>query len=258
MPLSNLTFAANLGAVVNPVPTVESGARRPDNSEVRKIAEDVLGALKYSYTAVAAAPNASTRSDSVEDIFKQALGKKSQQKRKKTQRKAADLLQAPENVRLSMFGRAAERPPDDYLGGATVREALVADHAAGDADQDRSQGGDALGVRDLPDGRSGGSARVVRSDPGPHPARRCAAAVGAAWLTLVTERKVGDSSGGQRLMLRRNGTESLFRGRRGQDWHVEAENRCDSRRPRPSWVDSSRPFEQDGRLRFGIWEMSDR
>ncbi len=51
---------------------------------------------------------------------------------------------------------------------------------------------------------------------GSHPSLRCAAAVGAAWLTLVTERKVGDSSGGQRLMLRRNGTESLFPRRRGQ------------------------------------------
>ncbi len=38
----------------------------------------------------------------------------------------------------------------------------------------------------------------------------------AAWLTHVPERKVGDSSGGQRLMLRRNG-ESLFPRRRGQD-----------------------------------------
>ena len=46
------------------------------------------------------------------------------------------------------------------------------------------------------------------------------APVGAAWLTHVPERRVGDSNGGQRLMLRRNGTESLFRERWGQDWHV--------------------------------------
>ncbi len=60
-------------------------------------------------------------------------------------------------------------------------------------------------------------AGVVRSGPGPHPAVRCATAIGAAWLTHVPERKVGDSSGGQRLMLRRHGTEPLFPRRRGQD-----------------------------------------
>ena len=36
---------------------------------------------------------------------------------------------------------------------------------------------------------------------------------------FVTEQKVGDSSGGQRLMLRRNGTESLFRRRQVYDFH---------------------------------------
>ncbi len=36
----------------------------------------------------------------------------------------------------------------------------------------------------LDDGR-GGSTRVVRSDPGPHPALRCAAAVGAARLSVA-------------------------------------------------------------------------
>ena len=52
--------------------------------------------------------------------------------------------------------------------------------------------------------------------------RRRTAAVGAAWLTLVTEPRGGDSSGGQRLMLRCNGTKSLFLRCRGQDWHVGA------------------------------------
>ena len=67
---------------------------------------------------------------------------------------------------------------------------------------------------------SRGSPRAIRSDLGTHPALRCAAAFGAAWLTLVTEPRVGDSSGGQMLMLRRNGTKSLFLRCRGQDWHV--------------------------------------
>ncbi len=83
------------------------------------------------------------------------------------------------------------------LTSAEVLEALVVDHATGEADQDRSQGGEALGIRDLPAGRGSGSTRVVHSDLGTHPALRRAAAVGAAWLTHVPERKVGDSNGSQ-------------------------------------------------------------
>ena len=49
-------------------------------------------------------------------------------------------------------------------------------------------------------------------------AHRYTAAIGAAWLTLVTERNVGDSSGGPGLMLRGNGPESPSRRRRVQDW----------------------------------------
>ncbi len=71
------------------------------------------------------------------------------------------------------------------VGAAEVGEALVVDHTTREAHQDRSQGGEALGVRDLPDGRGGGSTRVVCSDPGPHPALRCAASVGATWLSVA-------------------------------------------------------------------------
>ena len=51
------------------------------------------------------------------------------------------------------------------VGVAEVREALVVDHAAGEADQDRSKGGPAFQERDVPDGRGGGPARLVRGDP---------------------------------------------------------------------------------------------
>ncbi len=63
--------------------------------------------------------------------------------------------------------------------------ALVADDTAGKVDQDRCQGGEALGVRDLPDGRSGGSPTVVRSDLEAHPAVRCSAAVGATRMSVA-------------------------------------------------------------------------
>ena len=151
------------------------------------------------------------------------------------------------------------------VGATEAREALVVDHTAREADQDRSQGGDALGVRDLPDGRGGGPARLVRGDPGPHPAVRCAAAVGAAWLTHVPERTVGDSSGGQRLMLRRNGMESLFPRRRGQDCNPgapgEQPRRNESPRERvfPPFflflLESSGSLGYDHGLKSDNWEI---
>ncbi len=51
------------------------------------------------------------------------------------------------------------------VGTAEVGEALVIDHAAGEAHQDRRQGGSTREVRDVPDGRGGSSTRVACSDP---------------------------------------------------------------------------------------------
>lgn len=93
-----------------------SGAPPPDNSEVRKIAEDVLGAAKYSFTAVAANPNVAVRPDSLEETFKQALQAMPQRKREGIQRTAAQLVMAPENVRVAMFNRAGHRDVDSHLG----------------------------------------------------------------------------------------------------------------------------------------------
>ncbi len=81
------------------------------------------------------------------------------------------------------------------VDAAEVGEALVADHAAGEADQDRCESRSARQVRDVPDGRSGGATGVDRSDPGAYPAVRSSAAVGAAWLTIAVERKVDGSCG---------------------------------------------------------------
>ena len=57
-----------------PMATDGSGVEPPDNSEVRKIAEDVLGATKMSFAAVAAAPDARVAPGSVEEVFKRAIG----------------------------------------------------------------------------------------------------------------------------------------------------------------------------------------
>jgi hypothetical protein len=57
-----------------------------------------------------------------------------------------------------------ELPAD--AGAAEDGRALVADDAAGEACEDRGKGHHSRTVRDLPDGRAGGSTAVVRGDPG--------------------------------------------------------------------------------------------
>ena len=54
-------------------PLIENGVQPPENSEIRKIADDILGALKYSFAATAANPDAQIRQNSVEEIFSQAI-----------------------------------------------------------------------------------------------------------------------------------------------------------------------------------------
>ena len=57
-----------------------------------------------------------------------------------------------------------ELPP--VVGAAETRQALVVDDAAGEADQDRREGGDAREVRHLPDGRGCRAQATVPGDPG--------------------------------------------------------------------------------------------
>ena len=55
--------------------------------------------------------------------------------------------------------RASVKPRELHaaVGAAEVREALVADHGAGEADQDRSKSGPACQVHDISDGGGGGA-----------------------------------------------------------------------------------------------------
>lgn len=103
---------------IRPLATDSSGAEPPDNSELRKIGEDILGALKYSFSAVAARPDASVRSGSVEEVFQKSLRAMSTDDRQKVQKTAAELVNAPAVLRTAMFGRAGTRDAESHLGGA--------------------------------------------------------------------------------------------------------------------------------------------
>jgi hypothetical protein len=101
---------------IKPTPVEDSGASPPENSELRKIAEDVLGALKYSFAAVAARPDLPTRTASVEAAFKEGLTSLPPEKQQNYQRTAAPLLAAPVAVRALQFGRAGQRSAEEHVG----------------------------------------------------------------------------------------------------------------------------------------------
>jgi len=119
MPQSVMNLASrDLQILTKAVPEDASGAEPPSNSEVRKIAEDVAGALKYSFAAVAANPDAAVRSDSVEAAFKEALQSLPQKKREEYQKTASDLVKASSGVRRATFGRAGERSAEEHIGAS--------------------------------------------------------------------------------------------------------------------------------------------
>jgi hypothetical protein len=108
--------APDLVTLVRPVPSDEQGARAPANSEVRKITDDVLGALKYSFAAVMAKPDAPVRANTVEALFKQSAQQMPEAKRKDISARAAKLVEASEEVRVAVFGRAGARSAEEHIG----------------------------------------------------------------------------------------------------------------------------------------------
>ena len=112
-----MTLSPNLIGSINfkPTATDESGAPPPDNSEIRKITEDVLGAAQMSLAAVAANPDRAVRTGSLEDTFKQAFKLMPEKKRQGYVAKAKALVEAPAATRKMMFGRAGERDFESHL-----------------------------------------------------------------------------------------------------------------------------------------------
>ncbi len=76
-----------------------------------------------------------------------------------------------------------------HAGLATGDCALVADHAAGEADQDRRENDPPWPLRHVPDGRGRGVAANVRSDPGADCLTACAAGAGLIQAAVGGERK---------------------------------------------------------------------
>jgi hypothetical protein len=100
---------------LKPVASDESGALPPENSEIRKIAEDVLGGAKMSFAAIAANPDKVVRAGSLEDTFKEGFKKMPAKKRQTYVSKGKSLMEASETTRMMLFGRAGERDLESHI-----------------------------------------------------------------------------------------------------------------------------------------------
>jgi hypothetical protein len=91
--------------VVKPIVTDTSGASEPDNSEIRKIANDVLQAVQYSFASVAANPAQTFRANTLEETFQQTFKRMDPAKAEGIKTKAAQLVNAGPELRTILFGR---------------------------------------------------------------------------------------------------------------------------------------------------------
>ncbi|MEL6342019.1 MAG: hypothetical protein AAFV53_02725 [Myxococcota bacterium] len=92
------------------------GVEAPINPEVKKATEDILSAMKYSFTAAAALPEREMKPGSVEDLFHQYIRGMSADRRTKIRARAKALVEASAEVRAAHFGRYGALSADDVLG----------------------------------------------------------------------------------------------------------------------------------------------
>lgn len=95
----------SLSALVEPVAYDTNNIPELENSEILKIAEDVLDAAKYAYASVAAKPEQEVRSGSLEEAFKDSFGLMDDAKRDSIRKVAAKLTALPASAREEIFGR---------------------------------------------------------------------------------------------------------------------------------------------------------
>lgn len=100
---------------IKPIASDSSGVTEIDNSEIRKIANDVLNAAKYSFTSVAANPAQEVRPDTLESTFKEAFRLLKEDRLSSIREKAVQLVKSAQPVREIMFGRYGQLESERYL-----------------------------------------------------------------------------------------------------------------------------------------------
>lgn len=101
--------------VGRPVITEASGVSPPENSELRKVAEDVLQSAMYTFAAVAADPATSVQPNSLASTFRNYLQEMKDDRRTKFQTRAQELVKMPEAGRQAVFGRYGAMDAEDML-----------------------------------------------------------------------------------------------------------------------------------------------
>jgi len=104
-----------------------SGVTPPENSEIRKIAEDVFDAAKYAFANAAANPEMQVPANSLEADFQQAMAKMQPEKLAGVQKRASQMVSFPKASRSEIFGRYGEMDSKGFMaagGFAMVQEAV--------------------------------------------------------------------------------------------------------------------------------------
>ncbi|KAM3114029.1 hypothetical protein [Phormidesmis sp. 146-33] len=102
--------------LLKPTATDTFGATEPDNSEIRKIANDVLQAVQYSFASVAANPDQAVRADTLEETFQQTFKRMDATKLERVQTKAAQFVNATPELRTTLFGRYGQLESKEFVG----------------------------------------------------------------------------------------------------------------------------------------------
>lgn len=100
---------------IKPVPTSEPSVTEPENSELRKIAEDIANSVIYSLSATTAYPEQAREKASIEADFVNVLDnfKKIRPKLVENARaEAKAIVDAPDAVRMAVFGRHGKVPAE--------------------------------------------------------------------------------------------------------------------------------------------------
>lgn len=101
----SLLESGNICTTIEPVAYDTSNIPELENSEILKIAQDVLDSAKYAYASVAANPEETVRSNTLEEAFKDSFNLMDAAKRESIREKGAQLTGLSETAREVLFGR---------------------------------------------------------------------------------------------------------------------------------------------------------
>ncbi len=91
------------------------GIKEIENSELLKIAEDILDGVKYSFANVASNEKVSVNANSIEADFQEALKTFNPKKLKNINNKAQELVELPKSARENLFGRYGALDASEFI-----------------------------------------------------------------------------------------------------------------------------------------------